>query len=289
MFKLILLLILFTVFVANYFFAYIMTMPTFKLISHFNFYEYLLDKFENRSWSFTWLEYSTTWNEIMDYTWWYLKTDLRFLSPKSDKLLIYTPIFILHTWNNLLASWDNLFKQLQESKNLIWYTQYISWWNDYIQIWYDIVNWKKIKNTLYLWDFYTYCSMTWTKRIDAYLYDRYLQWNKSKNPPPAALVPNSYVCKLGERIGEYQEQVCIGWFWPCSKKTYYACDCKDKNGYTICSQNNDINTNPDRRTCKNTSKNCIDYYTGSIDLNKTNCSLSWALGIWKKAKYFLIR
>jgi len=262
MLKLILIFLLFILFTINYFFAYLRTMPSFKLISHFNFYEYLFDSFETRDWSFTWLEYTTgSINEITDYTWWYLQTDLKFLSPTSDKLKIYMPILILHTWDSLLKSWDVLFNQLHDSKYLMWYTQYISWWNDYIQIWQEIVDGKVYEQTLYLWNFYTYCSMSWEKWNDAYLYDRYLQWNISGNYKQEQQDVNyDYVCK-----------------WD---KASAVCSCINKWEYFICKNINSWNCNV---------QNCINYLTWTIDLNTTNCSLSWALGVWVKAKYFLVR
>lgn len=297
MFKLILLLIFFILFSTNYFFWYIRTMPTFKLISHFNFYSYLLDKFENRQWNFTWIEYTyLSWdkNYLIDFTWWILKTDLKYLSPTSSNFEVYIPIIILHTWNNILVSWDKIFSWFNLNKNFNWYTQYISWWNDFVDIWNIIEKWKKIKQTLYLWSFYTYCSMTWSKWIDAYLYDRYLYQNKWNVHKKETKVDNTYVCKIWTTIWEYTKSVCISWnLWNCietQENTYQSCKCNNKWEYETCSTETDLTKNPDNKQCTNDKPNlCIDYYTWDVNLNNTNCSLSGALWIWNKSKYFLVR
>jgi hypothetical protein len=297
MFKLILLLILFLLFVTNYFFSYFKTIPRFEFISHLNFYTYVDDKFENRKGSFTGIDMKIASNSgtyILDYTWWVLQTDLKYLWPTSDKLDVYIPILILHTWNNILYSWDNIFTWWKFKKNFMAYNQYITWWNDYIDIWSKIENWKEIKQTLYLWYFYTYCSMSDTWWIDAYYFDRYKKWNKIWTGDNQQKINNAYVCKSWVKLWLYTKQECIWWtvFWSCNKtqdKNYYACNCNNKWEYEICKQNNDINTNPDLKTCDNNG-DCIDYYTWTINLNNTNCSLSWVLWIDSiKLKKFLIR
>ena len=286
MFKLILLFILFIMFVINYYFAYFQTIPTFNHISHFNFYTYLQDKFENRNWSFTLPDYKTGKNDssyLLDYTWGILKTDLKYLWPTSDKLDIYMPIFILHTWDTLQKSWDSLFTGLQWDKNFLWYDQYITWWNDFIDIWSSVKDWKSIKQTLYLWYFYTYCSMSQTWRIDAYYFDRYKDWNKIEKKSNQSPVPDSYVCEDWYKLWEYKKCLLL---WVCN--TYYACTCNSKWEYEVCKKNTDLITNPDNKNCQNDGA-CIDYYTWTINLNNTNCSLSGALWIDSKKKYFLIR
>ncbi len=316
MFKLILVLILFLLFITNYYFSYFQTMPTFKHISHFNFYTYLQDKFQNRDWSFTWLDITgfTVWNKkyLIDYTWWVLKTDLKYLWPTSDKLDIYMPIFILHTWDTLQKSWDSLFTGLQRDKNFLWYDQYITWWNDFIDIWSSIKDWKSRKQTLYLWYFYTYCSMSQTGWIDAYYFDRYQDWNKkrdySKNND---LIAWSYVCENKRpkkscpswysECGAWWCKDCnlLGWCttYECKKTSLFttnysnkvtSCSClSHHNGeYWVCKDENNWTCDTWATTTKDA---CIDYYTWTINLNTTDCSLSGALWIGKDKKYFLIR
>jgi len=82
-------------------------MPYFKFVTKFNFYEYLIDKFNSRRGSFTGVDYkvaSSNSNYVLDYSGGVLVTDLKYLSPTSDKLSIYVPVFILHTGNNLIKS-----------------------------------------------------------------------------------------------------------------------------------------------------------------------------------------
>jgi len=273
-------------------------MPYFKFITKFNFYEYLLDKFDNRQGYFTGLEYkvaSSDENYLLDYTGWVLVTDFKYLSKTSDFLSLYVPIFILHTWDTLYNSWDSLFTGLDEQRDFNWYYQYITWWNDYIDIWAEIIEKQYTKQTLYLGYLYTYCSMSWTWRIDAYYYDRYIEYNKNSDDKNETLVVGSYVCDINSNIWEYTVTECVAWNrWGfCLKtedRTYNACVCEDKWEYKICSQNNDINTNPDLVVCRDTSGECLDYIKWTINLNDTNCSLSGATAEdTDKAKYFLIR
>lgn len=273
MFKLILILILFILFTINYFFGYMTTMPYFQFITKFNFYEYILDKFDDRNGSFSGMEYkvaSSSGNYILDYSWWVLQTDLKYLSKKSDKLAIFMPILILHTWEKLIFSWDNLFTWLELQKDFQGYSQYITWWNDYIDIWWEIINKKYRKQTLYLGYLYTYCSMSQTWWIDAYYYDRYIEWNKNRDDNNETLVAGSYVCE-NDKTSISND----GW----TVLTY--CSCNNKWNYWICKNWADWICN---------INNCIDYWTWTINLNNTNCSLSWAL--WQdidKSKYFFIR
>jgi hypothetical protein len=287
MFKLILIFILFIVFIINYFFWYIYTMPYFKFITKFNFYEYLLDKIENRNWYFTWIEYLNVKIEgedyLVDYSWWVLLTDLKYLSPHSDKLSLYIPIFILHTGDNLFISWDNIFTWLKILKDFNWYVQYISWGYSYIPVWEEIIDKKVYKQNIFLGSLYLYCSMTWTKWADAYLYDRYITFNKSWNYKKEDRVVDSYVCENDRSNLSYTE---ISWDW--TSKVYHYCTCSNKWEYWICKTKTGALDNPEWKSCNYDNK-CIDYYTGTVDLNETNCSYSWALGIWQKAKYFIIR
>ena len=283
MFRLILLLILFLLFTINYYFSYFQTIPTFNHISHFNFYKYLQDKFENRNWSFTWLDYKTGENDssyLLDYTWGILKTDLKYLWPKSDKLDIYIPIFILHTWSTLQKSGDNLFTGLQRDKSFLWYDQYITWWNDFIDIWNSIKDWKSIKQTLYLWYFYTYCSMSQTWRIDAYYFDRYKDWNKNRDTQNENKINWSYVCE--DNRDKTQNITDDSW----NTITVTICSCSNKWEYWICKDENNWSCHT---WATATDGACIDYYTWTINLNNTNCSLSGALWIDSNKKYFLIR
>ncbi len=296
MFKLILLFILFTLFSINYFFWYLHTMPYFKFITKFNLYEYLIDKFDTRYGSFTGLEYkvaSFDSSYILDYSWWVLVTDLKYLSPTSDNFAVYVPVFILHTGLNLVSSWDKLFTGLTIEKWFNAYYQYISWGNDYVKVGQEIVNWHVYPQTIYLGRFYTYCSMSQTWWIDAYYYDRYTEWNKKEDDKNEAKIVNGYVCPLWTKIGEYTVQVCTNYtFWVCTNyetRIYQACNCEDKWEYTVCTQNTDSATNPENKTCSDDSGKCIDYYTWTINLNNTNCSLQWLEWTGTNAKYFLLR
>jgi len=141
---------------------------------------------------------------------------------------------------------------------------------------------------------YLYCSLTGTKWKDAYLYDRYLTWNRSWNYQKETKIDKHFVCKDGLKLGKYKKTECVAWnpLWWCTQTeehTYYACTCDSKWEYEICYQNNDTNTNPYNKECKNENNKCIDYFTWTINLDNTNCSLSWALWVDSKKKYFLVR
>lgn len=267
MFRLILIFLLFILFATNYFFSFLRTIPDFRFISHFNLYKYLTDKFNNRSWSVTWINMIIASNDsgyILDITWFNLITDLKYLSHQWNKFKIFIPVFILHTGANIIESWDKLFSWLKLSKNLWWYVQTISWWNDFINIWQEIINWKIIPTSLFLNYLYSYCSLSSIWRIDAYYFNRYITWNHKENPPKAKLIPNTYVCP--ENRTNIVEN-CILWF--CTILTY--CTCNNKWEYRICKDGPD-------GTCNTTQNNwlwkCINYYTWSINLNLTNCSLA---------------
>jgi len=223
-------------------------MPDFKFISHFNLYQYIIDKFNNRE-NLTWfvIKYDKDDNNyILDYSWFYLKTDLHYLSKSSDNLSIYIPIIIVRTWENQIISWDKLFEKINyKSENKI-ATQYISWWNDYINVWKEIVNWTWKEQTIFLNYLYVYCSLSNTWRIDAYYYDRYE--NNKNSDEKSERNTWKYVCK--EQIWTSTGKEC------CTKKwEYYICN--RRKWYEKC----DIT-------------NCIPYITWSINLNETNCALS---------------
>jgi len=299
MFKLIMLLIIFLAFVANYFFWYIYTMPYFKFITRFNFYEYLQYKINNRKVDKVLYKSASSDNDyILDYSGFILKTDLKYLSRHGYNTLLYIPVFILHTWSDIKLSWDKLFTWLQVSQDFNWYYQYISWWNDYIDIGTEIRNNKKYKQTLYLWYLYLYCSMAWTKWIDAYYFDRYKNYNKKLDDKNESSPAWTYVCPNNSNIWEYKKKVCVEWGWfSCKRyeyKTYQACACDNKWEYKICKKNTNYNDspdgNPDKKDCKKDGTKCIPYTKGTINLNDTNCSLSWLSSSSDvKSKYFLLR
>ena len=274
-------------------------MPYFKFIIKFNLYEYLIDKFNGRYDSFTGLEYKVAdsdSNYILDYSWWVLVTNLKYLSPTSDNFVIFIPIFILHTWDKVISSWDKLFTWLKLEKNFVTYTQYITGWNNYIEIWKEIINKKKYLQTIYLGWFYTYCSMSQTWRIDAYYYDRYIEWNKVNTDKYEFLIAGSYVCENNRTAKvcpnwyyECNERWCInecydGWWDFTSKKK--SCDCYKKWEYFVCEDKNGLNC---YTWVQDSYGACIKYYTWTINLNNTNCSLTWLLWTGTNAKYFLLR
>ena len=120
--------------------------------------------------------------------------------------------------------------------------------------------------------------MTGTKWIDAYLYNRYLAWNKSWKYKAEQKDPSyDYVCE-----NDRTKKICVPFTSICN----YTCYCVNKWEYYLCKNENGW-------TCNTSASNgydaCIDAYTWTIDLNDTNCSYSGALGTWNKAKYFLIR
>ena len=267
MFRLILIFLLFILFAINYFFSFLRTIPDFRFISHFNFYEYLIDKFHNISWAVTWINIKVADNDsgyVLDITWFSIITDLKYLSHKWNNFKIFIPVFILHTGTNIIKSWDNIFSWLNLSKNFWGYIQIISWWNNFIKVWEEIRNWKFIPTNLFLNYLYTYCSLSSTLRIDAYFFDRYKTRNNQDNPPRARLVPNTYVCP-DDRTATWEN--CI--LWLCTTLTY--CSCNDKWEYRICKNWADWNCDTNKN---NWLWKCINYYTWSINLNSTNCSLA---------------
>jgi len=304
MFKLVFLLLLFIVFLINYLFSYIFTMPYFKFITKFNIYEYFLDNFQKREWYFTWVEAKTVtlwWEEyLVDYTWGIFLTNLKYLSKNWDTFKIYVPIFILHTWDSLIISGDNIFSGWKFAYDFEWYTYFVSWWYSYVLLWKQLHNGKFNNDNIFFWTLYTYCSMTGTKWIDAYLYDRYLAWNKSWNYKTEQKDSNyDYVCE-----NDRTQKECPNWYSECTdddcqKECYreilwfkdykdkeYMCLCDWKWEYYLCKNENSGSCDT---SASNSYDACIDYYTWTVDLNNTNCSLSGALGVGNKAKYFLIR
>lgn len=260
MFKLLLLFILFTLFSINYFFSWLHTIPDFKFISHFNLYEYIIDKFNNNRDNYlTWfnIKYATnSGNYILDYSWVLFQTDLHFLSKTAKKLSIYIPVIIVKTWENILLSWDKIFENIKyQSKNKI-YTQYISWWNDYIYIWKTIENWIQKDQSIFLNYLYIYCNLSNTWWIDAYYYDRYK--NNKKTMQASEIKTWKYVC-WDDRT-ETQEQCFL---FPCIQKE--ICSCNDKWWYYVCENKNWWSCN---------TTNCLDYITWTINLNITNCAFS---------------
>jgi len=297
MFRLILFLIMFIMFMINYFYWFLNTIPYLNFIRKQNIYQYFIDIFNNRKNYIDKVEYRfATWdkNYLLDYEGFHLKTDLKIFSKNGWKYKVFVPVIIVHTWSNALQIWDSIFEKLNIRKNYGWYMQIISSGNNYDYIWNLIINWKKEKQTIYLWSFYVYCSLANSLWKDAYLYQRYKNFNKVRYYKDETKIANSYVCPLNVKMWEYKLFVCTkkDKNWNCIKKeekTYSACNCFNKGEYSLCLQNNSKTTNPSLKKCENTL-NCMDYIVWTINLNTTNCSLSWLLQKdLVKSKYFLIR
>jgi len=267
MFRLILVFLLFSLFIVNYFFWFLRTIPDFKIISHFNLYEYLIYRFKYRTWYVPRIYFKTLQNDsgyILDITGITFKTELKYLSHEGDNFKIFIPVFILHTSSNMILSGDSYFSWLKIKKDYWGYTQVISWGNNIIEVWEEIKNKEIKKDNIFLNYLYTYCNLSSIPRIDSYYFNRYLNWNKKDNTKIAKLVPNSYVCPENRTK---TQTICS--FDICITKSY--CTCSDKWEYRICKNWPDGACNIDENNWK---WKCINYYTGSINLNNTNCSLT---------------
>ncbi len=287
MLRLILTFLLFVIFVASYFYGFVTTIPYFSFIQKFNLYEYLKDNLSwtNRAKYISWVDYTqyiVWWKKfVVSYTGFYFTTPLHYLFKSGSIFWVYVPVIIVHTGDNVILSADKLFDKLDYKKDMIWYTQIISGENNYINVWKKITSDKKIEDlNIYLWKTYLYCSLTWVKWIDAYFYDRYLDHNLGDKKVPQK-IDNTYVCKND-----------ISYKW--CPLIWDSCDDSLKIDYCLCSKKGEYWICEDKNLslwwgCNAKSKWCIDYYTGMINLNNTNCSLSGLVGQTYKAKYFLVR